>query len=236
MQRLGKIASRVLSNLVKTTSAGISTKDIEENARYLIDKFKVKSAFLGYKGFPGLLCVSLNEELIHGIPSPSRIVKKGDLVSLDLGLYNGSFYTDTAYSFSVGKPSKIAKELLSVGKKALVKAIKMIRPKVFLGDVSWTIQNFVESQGFCVVRRFVGHGIGQQLHEEPEVPNFGIKGQGVVLEEGMVLAIEPMVTVESSEVEILDDGWTVVSKDRKTCVHFEHTVAVTRGGARILTN
>jgi methionyl aminopeptidase len=199
MQRLGKIASSVLRNLIKTTSAGISTKDIEENARLLIDKFKVRSAFLGYKGFPGLLCVSLNEELIHGIPSPGRIVKKGDLVSLDLGLYNGSFFTDTAYSFSVGKPSRIAQELLSVGRKALAKAIKMIRPKVFLGDVSWTIQNFVESQGFCVVK-------------------------------------QPMVTVESSEVEILDDGWTVVSKDRKPCVHFEHTVAVTRGGARILTN
>jgi methionyl aminopeptidase len=236
MRRLGRLAARIMRSLVKSTRPGISTKGIEDNARALMDKFQVRSAFLGYKGFPGAVCISLNDELIHGIPSEGRIVKDADLVSIDLGLYNGRFYTDTACSFSLGRPEKQAKVLLDVGRRALSKAIKVIRPGASLGEVSWAIQDFVESQGFCVVKRFVGHGIGVNLHEEPEVPNFGIKGEGPALKEGMVLAIEPMVTVDSSEVEVLDDGWTVVSKDGKSCVHFEHTVAVTASGAKILTS
>jgi methionyl aminopeptidase len=236
MHHLGKIASNLMRTLVRTTRPGASTKDIENTAQSLMERFGVKSAFLGYKGFPGSICVSLNEELIHGIPRQGRMIKKGDLVSIDLGLYNGSYYTDTAYTFSLGRPTRTAGDLLKVGRRALVKAIKMIRPSVSLGDVSWTIQNFVESRGFCVVRRFVGHGIGTSLHEEPEIPNFGNKGEGPKLKQGMVLAIEPMVTISSCEVEVLDDGWTVISKDRKPCVHFEHTVAVTAGGSKVLTN
>ena len=236
MRRLGKLASRIMRRLVKATRPGMSTKEIEDVARTLMATFDVRSAFLGYRGFPGEICISLNEELIHGIPREGKLVKDSDVVSIDLGLYNGRFYTDTAYSFAVGRPEKLVKDLLDVGRRALSKAIKTIRPQAALGDVSWAIQDCVESQGFCVVKRFVGHGIGTNLHEEPEVPNFGIKGEGPALKEGMVIAIEPMVTVDSSEVEVLDDGWTVVAKDGKSCVHFEHTVAVTAKGAKILTN
>ncbi|MFC1514528.1 type I methionyl aminopeptidase [Candidatus Omnitrophota bacterium] len=236
MRRLGKTASSVMRTLVRSTRAGVSTKDIENNANALMERLGVRSAFLGYKGFPGSICVSLNEELIHGIPREDRVVKSGDLVSIDLGLYNGRFYTDMAYSFSLGRPAKIVRELIKVTRQALLKAIKVIRPGVTLGDVSATIQNVVEAHGFSVVRRFVGHGIGVHLHEEPEVPNFGIPGDGPKLEPGMVLAIEPMVTVESGDVDVLGDGWTVVSRDRRCCVHFEHTVAVTARGSKILTN
>ena len=236
MHSLGKIASSLMRSLVRSTQAGISTKDIDDTACFLMDKLGVRSAFLGYKGFPSSVCISLNEELIHGIPREGRMIKKGDLVSIDLGLYNGRFYTDTAYSFSVGRPTKIMKDLIRVARQALSKAIKKVRPLVSLGEISWTIQDFVESHGFCVVKRFVGHGIGSSLHEEPEIPNFGVKGEGPQLQEGMVLAIEPMVTVDSGDVEVLDDGWTVISKDRKSCVHFEHTVAVTARGSQILTN
>ncbi|MBN2120111.1 MAG: type I methionyl aminopeptidase [Candidatus Omnitrophica bacterium] len=236
MRKIGRVASIIMKNLVGFTRGGISTKDIENKANQLMERFNIKSAFLGYKGFPASLCVSLNEELIHGIPSKDKVVESGDLVSIDLGLYNGRFYTDTAYSFCVGRPKGIVKDLLRVGRSALSQAIKTVKPAVTLGDISWTIQNIVESKGFCVVKKFVGHGIGEELHEEPEVPNFGSRGEGVKLQEGMVLAIEPMVTVDSSDVEILSDGWTVISQDRKSCVHFEHTVAVTNKGCRILTN
>jgi len=235
MRKLGRMSSIVMRNLVRFTKPGISTKDIEHRANYLMEKLKVKPAFLGYKDYPSSVCVSLNEELIHGIPSVAKFLNSGDLVSIDLGLYNGEFYADTAFSFCLGKPLEIVKDLIRVGRGALSRAIKIVRAGATLGDVGWVIQSFVESCSFCVVRKFVGHGIGRDLHEEPEIPNFGRKGEGVRLREGMTLAIEPMITVDSAEVEILEDGWTVVSKDRKPCVHFEHTVAVLKRKAQILT-
>ena len=235
MRKLGKITSLIIKRVARYAKPGISTKDLEIQANILMERFKVKPAFLGYRGFPSSLCISLNEELIHGIPSPEKILKKGDLVSIDLGLYDGSFYSDCAYSFSLGRPPSLAKDLLRAGKVALKRAIAIIKPKIKIGDIGYTIQSFVERAGFCVVKQFVGHGIGRQLHEEPEVPNFGKPSEGLELKEGMTLAIEPMLTVESAEVEILEDGWTVVSKDRNLCVHFEHTIAVTKKGCWVLT-
>ncbi|HEC69074.1 MAG TPA: type I methionyl aminopeptidase [Candidatus Omnitrophica bacterium] len=235
MRKLGKINSLIIKKLVRYARPGISAKDLEVQANILMEKFNVKPAFLGYKGFPSSLCISLNEELIHGVPSSRKIFKKGDLVSIDLGLYDGSFYSDCAYSFSIGRPLSLAKDLLRVGEAALKKAIAIIKPKIKIGDIGYTIQSFVERAGFCVVKKFVGHGVGKQLHEEPEVPNFGKPSEGLELKEGMTLAIEPMLTLESPDVEILEDGWTVVSKDRNLCVHFEHTIAVTKKGCWVLT-
>lgn len=235
MRALGKISSRIINNLVRFTKPGMSTRDIELKAMGLMDKMNVKSAFLGYKGYPSSLCVSVNDELIHGIPKVSKVLESGDLVTIDLGLYNGAVYSDVASSFSLGKTSKLVRDLLKIGKKALGEAIKIIKPLATIGDIGWAIQKFVEKKGFCVVKKFVGHGIGRSLHEPPEIPNFGEPGQGLKLQEGMVLAIEPMVTVGSQGVEVLSDGWTVVSRDKKPCVHFEHTVAVVKKGHCILT-
>ncbi len=235
MRELGKISSFIMKKLIKFIKPGVSTKDVENQANLLMRRFNVESAFLGYKGFPSSICISLNEELIHGIPSEKKILKKKDLISIDLGLYDGHFYSDCAWSFCLGRPPGLIKDLLKAGREALRRAIKVVRPQAKIGDISWAIQNFVEGLGFCVVKKFVGHGVGRDLHEEPEVPNFGKPSQGLELKEGMTLAIEPMLTVKSSEVEVLEDGWTVVSKDRLPCVHFEHTVAVTRRGAWILT-
>lgn len=234
MRRLGKIASWIMEKLVRFTRLGITTIQISELAENLMREKGVNSAFLGYQGFPSSICVSVNEELIHGIPR-QRTLKDGDLVSIDLGICADGFFSDMAYSFCIGKPSLLAKKLLSVGYRALLQGIKAIRPYVYIGDVGWAIQSFVESQGFSVVKKFVGHGIGRRLHEEPEVPNFGEPKEGPKILEGMTLAIEPMITVDSSEVKVLEDNWTVVSSDGKPCVHFEHTVAVTKRGCRILT-
>lgn len=235
MRRLGKISSQIMNNLIHFAKPGISTKDIEDKALVLMDKMNVKSAFLGYKGYPSSLCASVNNELIHGIPKNAKVLESGDLVTIDLGLYNGTVYSDAAWSFSLGKTSKIVRDLLIVGKKALWEAIKIIKPLATVGDIGWAIQRFVEKKGFCIVKKFVGHGIGRCLHEAPEVPNFGEKGEGLRLQEGMVLAIEPMITVDSPDVEVLSDGWTVISGDKKPCVHFEHTVAVVKRGHCVLT-
>jgi methionyl aminopeptidase len=236
MRKLGKINSAIMNKLIKFTTAGITSKDIEQKANMLMQAYKVKPAFLGYKGYPASLCVSVNEELIHGIPSEKKVLSGGDLISIDFGLTDGRFYSDMAKSFFLGRVSGITKDILKTGRQALDKAIRIIKPSVRLGDIGWEIENFVKSKGFYTVKRFVGHGIGESLHEEPEVPNFGNKNEGLELKEGMVIAIEPMITMDSSEVEVLDDGWTVVSSNRKLCVHFEHTVAVRRRGAEILTN
>ncbi len=235
MRKLGRLTASIMKSLIRFTRPGLSTRDIEDKAGTLIEKSGVKPAFLGYRGYPASICASVNEELIHGIPAEDKILQKADIVSIDFGLYNGRFYSDMTKSFSLGNPSELARRLLKVGRSALRNAIKAVRPDGYLGDIGWTIQNIVESAGFAVVKKFVGHGIGEFLHEEPEIPNFGERSEGVRLKEGMVLAIEPMVTVDSPAVDIRDDGWTVVSRDRKPCVHFEHTVAVAKKGAWVLT-
>ncbi len=236
MRKLGKVNSLIMNKLIKFARPGLTSQDLEDKANSLMSDYKVKPAFLGYRGYPASLCVSVNEELIHGIPSKEKVFSPGDLVSIDFGLTDNKFYSDMTKSFFLGKASKLVKEMLKIGRLSLSRAIRVVRPSATIGDIGWEIENFVEKAGFCSVKRFVGHGIGESLHEEPEVPNFGAKGQGIKLKEGMVIAIEPMITIDSPEVEITDDGWTVVSKDRKLCVHFEHTVAVTKRGAKVLTN
>ncbi len=236
MRQSGRILAKALETVMKSARPGMSTLDLDVLAEDAIREQGAEPAFKGYQGFPATICCSLNEELIHGIPSKSRILQEGDLVSIDLGAKYKGFFSDMADTFFLGdKAPDLVKKLLLVGKNALRTAIETVRPGITLGDLGYSIQSYVESEGFCVVRKFVGHGIGKSLHEAPEVPNYGRPGQGLVLKEGMTIAIEPMVTVESPDVKILNDGWTVVSADKKPCVHFEHTVLIKNKGAEILT-
>ncbi len=237
MRRAGKIAGAILKKLSQFAAPGKTTSEIDLYAETLIKKYQASAAFKGYQGFPATVCVSLNEELIHGIPNAERYLTETDLVSIDLGIKYQGYYADTACSFYIGHtPPLLIKNLLEIGKGALQRALKVVRDGTTIGDIGFAIQDYVEKNNFCVVRKFVGHGIGTTLHEEPEVYNFGNKGEGTVLRTGMTIAIEPMITVDSPDVEILPDHWTVVSKDRKPCVHFEHTVLVAKKNCVVLTN
>jgi methionyl aminopeptidase len=235
MRDLGRLTAEILELVVQSVRPGMSTKDIEDLAVSLMRERDVKPAFLGLYGFPGAMCISVNEELLHGIPSSDKIVREHDLVSIDFGLKRGGWYSDMTRSFSVGTPGELAARLLEVGLSALQEALRVVKPGATVGDLGHAVQSFVEGNGFCVVRKFVGHGVGREPHEEPEIPNFGKPGHGPVFKPGMTLAIEPMITVDDPDVEVLSDGWTVVSADRKLCVHFEDTIVVTEDGYEILT-
>jgi methionyl aminopeptidase len=235
MRKAGKIASYILRRLKKIIRPGITAKNIEQFFVETIKKYSgMESAFLGFNGYPAHLCVSINEEIIHGIPT-SRIVKEGDVVSVDLGIKYKGLFIDTAYTYLVGKVNSLAKKLVNITFRALYEGIKKAKIGAKIGDIGYAIQHFVEKNGFSVIRRFVGHGIGRDLHLPPEVPNFGERGKGEGIREGYVLAIEPMVSAGSYEVEILDNGWTAKTKDNSLSAHFEHTVAITKKGAWILT-
>lgn len=234
MAGAGRIAVLLLQQLAKEIRPGIKTVDLDEIACRLILSYGAQPAFKGYKGYPSSICTSVNEEVVHGIPNQRRL-KDGDIVSIDVGIKLDGYYADTAKTFTVGAISPVAQRLIQVTEQALYKGIAQVKEGNRLSDISHSVQQWVESNGFGVVRQFVGHGIGAHLHEEPQVPNFGLPHQGVLLKEGMVLAIEPMVTEGHYEVEILADGWTTVTKDRKLAAHFEHTVAITADGPRILT-
>lgn len=235
IRQAGQILKEITCSLKKRIKPGIKTRELDEIAERLFAEKRVISAFKGYKGYPANICVSVNEEIVHGIPS-DYIVCEGDIVGLDLGLNLDGFYADMAITVPVGRIDKSSKKLIDVTQKALSLGIKKARVGNYLSDISWAIQEFVERNGFSVVRDFVGHGIGKSLHEEPEVPNFGKPGFGPVLKEGMVLAIEPMINLGTYETKVLDNGWTVVTKDGKCSAHFEHTVAITKRGPWILTN
>jgi len=235
MRELGRITAEIIEQVVQFVRPGMSTKDIENFAIELMRERDVKPAFLGLYGFPGAMCISVNEELLHGIPRSDKIIREQDLVSIDFGLKRGGWYSDMTRSFCVGTPGELADRLLDVGQAALQVALRVVKPGVTTGDIGHAVQSFVESNGFCVVRKFVGHGVGREPHEEPEIPNFGKSGHGPMLKPGMTLAIEPMITVDDPDVEVLSDGWTVVSADRKLCVHFEDTIVVTDDGYEILT-
>ena len=194
----------------------------------------VESAFKGYRGFPAASCISVNQEVVHGIPS-NRMIKEGDLVSIDVGIKYRAYYVDTAITVGIGQLALEAQRLLDVTREALNRGIHQARAGAHLSDISNAIQQFVESHGFSVVRSFVGHGIGLELHEEPEIPNFGPPHQGAVLQEGMVLAIEPMVNMGKYQTKVLKDNWTVVAEDGKPSAHFEHTIAITSSDPEILT-
>ena len=230
-----KAVASVLKKLSENIKPGISTKDLDDIAFKEIKALGMKPAFLGYRGYPATACVSINNELVHGIPSAKRLLAKGDIVSIDLGtIYNG-FYGDAAITVPVGKISSQAQKLLEVGSLALEHAIENVKPGNRLGDVCAAIQTVIEKNGFSVVRDYVGHGIGRALHEEPAIPNFGRPGSGPRLLPGMVLAIEPMLNMGDWHVKTLNDGWTVVTQDGSLCAHFEHTVALTEDGCEVLT-
>lgn len=235
LREIGLIAANILKVAVDNIIEGVSAKDIDDMVERLAEKYKVKSAFKGYKGYPANICISVNDEVVHGIPTEKKVFKKGDLVSLDYGVEKNGYYTDLAVSIIVADGSEEDKKLVNVTRESLYKGIEKAKLGNRLYDISYAIQRHVESNGFSVVRAFVGHGIGKNLHEEPQVPNFGNPGCGIRLKEGMVLAIEPMVNAGSYDIIIKNDGWTAVTADGKKSAHFEHCVAITKDGPVILT-
>ncbi len=229
-----KILAQIMKELEKKIEPGISTNELNMAAESHIFKLGAKPSFKGYQGFPAALCVSLNEEVVHGIPS-SRKLKEGDLVSLDLGLFLNGFHSDMARTFSVGEISFEAQRLLRVTKKSLKVATRKVKPGNKIGAISNTVQRYVESQEFNVVRDLCGHGIGKELHEEPQILNYGKRSDGPVLKEGMVLCLEPMVTVGGYEIKQGEDGFSFVTEDGSLSCHFEDEVLVTRDGCQVLT-
>jgi methionyl aminopeptidase len=236
MRRAGHILAEVVERLRTSVKPGMSTLEIDEDVEEFIRSQGATSAFKGYRGFPATVCISINEEVVHGIPSAHRRIKEGDIVGLDLGCIVGGYYADCAFTLPVGDVPRNVQKLLDVTRESLDRAIDECRPGRRLSDVSHAVQKHVEAGGFAVVRAFVGHGIGRALHEDPQVPNFGDPGRGPQLRPGMVLAIEPMVTMGSWEVRILDDGWTAVTRDGSLAAHFEHTIAITDDGPEVLTS
>lgn len=234
MSRACVIVAEALKALEEMVKPGISTKEIERFVEKLVLERGAVPAFKGYRDYPSSVCTSVNDQVVHGIPS-AMVLNEGDIVSVDLGVYLDGFYGDAAVTLPVGRVSPLAEKLMKVTKEALGLGIEKARPRNRVSDISHAIQKHVEGNGFSVVRTFVGHGIGRSLHEEPQVPNFGESGQGPRLREGMTLAIEPMVNAGSHGVSVLDDGWTAVTVDGSLSAHYEHTVAITGNGARILT-
>ena len=235
MRQAGRILAEVKDRLRALVRAGITTREIDVDVEAFIISRKARSAFKGYRGFPATVCTSINEEIVHGIPSSKRRLKEGDIIGLDLGCIVDGYYADCAITLPVGPVPARVQELLDVTRESLDKAIVQCRVGNRLGDVSHAIQSHCESHGFSVVRAFVGHGIGKQLHEEPQVPNFGEPGRGPLLKSGMVLAIEPMITMGSWEVRVLEDRWTAVTADGSLAAHFEDTIAITEDGPDVLT-
>jgi methionyl aminopeptidase len=235
MRRAGHIVRQVLDEMRAMVKPGITTMDLERTAEKLIREFGAKPAFKGYYDYPCVLCTSVNDEIVHGIPSENRALKEGDLVSIDCGVVLEGYYGDSAVTVPVGAVTQDAKKLLDVTEQSLYKGIDAAVVGATVGDVGAAVQQFVESNGFSVVREFVGHGIGTRLHEDPQVPNYGTKGHGPKLREGMVIAIEPMVNAGKSGARLLEDKWTAVTEDGSFSAHFEHCVAVTNDGPMILT-
>ncbi|HVC91299.1 MAG TPA: type I methionyl aminopeptidase [Acidobacteriaceae bacterium] len=235
MRRSGAALRGVLQVLRDSITPGMTTMDLEKIAEAGIADAGAVAAFKGYHGYPCVLCTSVNEEVVHGIPSAKRILQEGDVVSVDCGLIIDGYYADSATTLPVGKISEPARKLLETTERSLQAAIAVVRPGATLGDVGAAVQEVVEEAGFSVVRDFVGHGIGTEMHEEPQIPNFGRRAQGIKLRQGMVLAIEPMVNAGEHKVRVLEDGWTAVTVDGSLSAHFEHTVAVLAEGAEVLT-
>jgi methionyl aminopeptidase len=236
MRRSGGIVREVLNHVKAMVAPGVTTMDLERAAETKIKELGAKPAFKGYYDYPCVLCTSVNEEIVHGIPSPKRALKAGDIVSIDCGVVMDGYYGDAAITVPVEGPlTPQTQKLLEVTEAALYKGIEQAKIGNAIGDVGAAVQQYVEANGFSVVREFVGHGIGTRLHEEPQIPNFGTKGFGAQLKEGMVLAIEPMVNTGRPEARVLDDKWTAVTMDGSCSAHFEHCVAVTKNGPMILT-
>lgn len=235
MVKASEILSEAFDAIKKNISAGITTKDLEDIVEEIVLSKGAKLTFKGYRGYPAGICVSINDEVVHGIPSRQRILKEGDIVSIDIGVTYQGYISDAAITLPVGKVSAKALRLMEATKEALYRGIEAAKVGNRVGDISHAIQSYVESQGYSVVRKFVGHGVGRALHEDPQVPNYGEPGKGVKLREGMTLAIEPMVNEGTYEVVILEDGWTAKTADGGLSAHFEHTVLIKRTGPEILT-
>jgi len=236
MRRSGRIVRQVLDTVRQAVAPGVTTMDLERVAERKIKELGAKPAFKGYYDYPCVLCTSVNNEIVHGIPSERRMLKEGDIVSIDTGVVLDGFYGDAAITVPVGgELTPELKKLLEVTRESLYQGIEAARVGNTVGDVGAAVQKLVEANGFSVVREFVGHGIGTRLHEDPQVPNYGMPGTGPKLRDGMVLAIEPMVNAGRSETRVLDDKWTAVTQDGSFSAHFEHCVAVTKSGPMILT-
>lgn len=246
MRQAGHYLAQVMKKIARYVKPGVSTFELDELAERLIKSRGAEAAFKGYlpdtyrsidrsKGYPATLCTSINNEVVHGLPDKNRLLKNGDIIGIDCGLKLNGYFSDMALTLAVGEISSLAEKLLAVTKKSLDLAIKRIKPGIHLGDVSSVIQNYVEKNNFSVVRSLTGHGIGEKLHEEPNIFNFGQPNTGPILKEGMVLAIEPMVNAGSWQVKTLPDGWTIVTSDGGLSAHFEHTILITKKGMEILT-
>ena len=235
LRNSGRLVREILEEMRRRVQPGVTTLDLERFAEKRLHQLGVAPAFKGYRGYPCCLCASVNEEIVHGIPSGRRVLKAGDIVSLDLGIVLKGYYGDSALTVPVGEISEPLKKLLRVTEESLELAIQHVRAGNRLGDISAAVQQHAERNGFSVVREFVGHGIGREMHEEPQIPNFGKPGHGPLLKTGMVLAIEPMVTEGGNAVRVLDDHWTAVTADGGYSAHFEHMVAVTSNGPDVLT-
>jgi len=228
------ILGKAHAEVAKLLEVGVSTKELDRVAFEFIKDNLAEPSFKGYNGFPASLCISVNEQVVHGIPGDYKL-KEGDVVSIDCGVYYKGFHSDSAYSYGIGEIDSSSAELLDVTKRSLYKGIDEAIVGNRVGDIASSVQSFVEGKGFSIVRELVGHGVGKNLHESPEVPNYGKRGRGIKLEEGMVLAIEPMVNVGKKNVMQENDGWTIRTTDRSKSAHFEHTVAIRQGKAEILT-
>ena len=235
MKKAGVITAEALLCARDLIRPGISTKEIDTKIKRFIEKCGAVPSFLGYGGFPGSACISINDEVIHGIPSDKVILKEGDIVKIDVGARSRGYNGDSARTYTVGKVSDEALRLISVTEKSFFEAMKFVRSGCRVGDIGYAVENFVISNGFSVVRDYVGHGVGAQLHEDPEIPNFGKAGRGARLYSGMTLAIEPMVNQGTQDVSVRKDRWTVVTADGKLSAHYENTVAITEDGPLMLT-
>ena len=235
MREAGRLVGEVLTELAALVTPGITTSELDTVAEKRIAAAGATPAFKGYHGYPATICASINEEVIHGIPSGRRVLNEGDIISIDVGAVLEGYFGDSAITLPVGQVSEDAARLLRATEESLYKAIEVVKPGARVSDIGHAVQRHVEASGFSVVREFVGHGIGQKMHEEPQVPNYGEPGRGPRLAEGMVLAIEPMVNAGKPAVKVLADGWTAVTKDGSLSAHFEHTVAVTNNGPDVLT-
>ena len=236
MRVAGSIVAETIDTVLASVKPGVSTADLDAVAEAFIRERKATPSFKGYRGFPASICASLNDEVVHGIPSPKRVLKEGDVLSLDFGAIWDGYHADSAVTVFVGEPpSAEAEKLVRVTEEALEAGISQIRPGGRLSDISHAVQQVVEGAGFSVIREYVGHGIGRNLHEDPQIPNYGLPGRGPELRPGLVVAVEPMVTMGDWRTRVLADDWTVVTADGSLAAHFEHTIAVTEGGREVLT-
>ncbi|MSP78334.1 MAG: type I methionyl aminopeptidase [Dehalococcoidia bacterium] len=235
MREAGRVTGKMITALLPAVKPGVTTKQLDEIAYDVVKQNGAKPAFLGYRGFPATICASINEEIVHGIPSEKRAVKEGDVLKLDVGCVVEGFYGDSAVSVWVGEAPARVKELVNTTRECLEAGIKAARPGNRLGDIGFAVQSLAESRGFSVVREYVGHGVGRSLHEEPSVSNSGMPGQGMVLQPGMVIAIEPMLNIGGWQTRVLKDNWTVVTADGSLSAHFEHTIYISPSGPQVLT-